>query len=65
MSIKFKIIDHTGDSVVHHDSFQAADKSFKSMMKEFMAYDGDTNTVINKMTPETNNVIFHRKLMGG
>jgi len=76
MPYKFKIIDHTGDSVVYHDTFESANQSFEEMTKEFMAYVAGTNTLIHSLgagaedasgdaSKQTQEVIFHRKLIGG
>lgn len=63
--IRMRTIDRTGDTVENYDNIIDATKKFKSMKKTHLAYDGDTNTILHKLTPDVGEVIFTSKLVGG
>lgn len=63
--MRFRIIDSTGDTVMHPADFAAASVSFDELMNKYMAYDASTLTILNKLTPENQDVIFHRKMVAG
>lgn len=67
MSIKFMIMDSTGDTVRSFETFNAAKEAFNALVcsGEHMAYDQDTSTVITALGEENENVVFHRKIIGG